>query len=82
MTETTCFNRPCWSTSAFGDSMASAAIEWAALREHLELCRDSRKRLCALRYAAERTRGFVAARFITTLMLTVLINGLAWGRLL
>ena len=79
MSATTRLSQPCWSTSAFGDSMASAAVEWAALREHLELCRDPRKWLGALRYVAERTRGFVAARFITTLMLAVLVNGLTWG---
>jgi|CXWL01.1.fsa_nt_gi hypothetical protein len=69
-------DHPRWSTSAFGDSVLAPLIEWNALREHLELCRESRQRLGALRYAAERARGFVAARLVTTLVLMALITGL------
>ena len=55
----------------------ASAIEAAALHEHLSLCRESERRLFALQCAAERMRGFVVTRFVTTLMLAALAIGAA-----
>ncbi|MEN9397034.1 MAG: hypothetical protein RLZ81_1564 [Pseudomonadota bacterium] len=67
----------CWSTSSFGGMAQPSAIEAAALHEHLALCRESERRLFALQCAAERMRGFVVTRFVTTLMLVALAIGAA-----
>ena len=45
------------------------------LREHLIHCRRSRGRLFALRGAVDRVHGFVAARFVTTVMVASLLIG-------
>jgi len=65
----------CWSTSSFGGMAQASDIEAAALHEHLTLCRKSERRLFALQCAAERMRGFVVTRFVTTLMLVALAVG-------
>lgn len=65
----------CWSTSSFGGMVVASALESASLREHLALCRESERRLFALQCAAERMRGFVATRFVTTLMLVAMAIG-------
>ncbi|MDP2368099.1 hypothetical protein [Rhodoferax sp.] len=67
----------CWSTSSFGGMPLASASESAALREHLVQCRRSERRLFALQCAAELMRGFVATRFVTTLMLVVMTIGAA-----
>lgn len=64
----------CWSTSSFGGMATASPIEFSALQEHLALCRESERRLFALQCAAERMRGFFAARCITTLMLVAVIT--------
>ena len=65
----------CRSTSSFGGMAQPSASEAAALHEHLALCRESERRLFALQCAAERMRGFVVTRFVTTLMLVALAVG-------
>ena len=67
----------CWSTSSFGGAAMASAMESAALLEHLTQCRQSERRLFALQCAAELMRGFVATRFVTTLMLVVMTIGAA-----
>ena len=79
MSEMTRVNPCCWSTSTFGGMATASPMEFSALQEHLALCRESERRLFALQCAAERMRGFFAARFITTLMLMALIT--AFGSL-
>lgn len=56
-------------------------MELSALGEHLLLCRSLSGRLFVLRCAAEAVQGFVAARFVTTLVVLLLVLGLgslAW----
>jgi len=72
---------PSWSTASFGDAAGTSPMELSALGEHLELCRSLSGRLFGLRCAAENVQGFVAARFVTTLVVLSLIIGvgsLAW----
>jgi hypothetical protein len=59
---------PSWSTASFGDTADTSPMELSALGEHLDLCKVSQGRLFALRCAAEAMNGFVAARFVTTLV--------------
>lgn len=48
-------------------------MDLEALGEHLALCKGSNRRLLALRSVAETMNGFVAARFMTTLVLAILL---------
>lgn len=73
--------RPSWSTASFGDSPGTSPMELSALGEHLDSCRGSHGRLFALQCAAHAVHGFVAARFVTTLVVLALLIGLvslAW----
>jgi hypothetical protein len=56
-------------------------VDRISVGEHLELCRSLSGRLFGLRCAAEKVHGFIAARFVTTLVVLSLIIGggsLAW----
>ena len=66
-----------WSTASFGDTADTSPMELSALGEHLDLCKGSRGRLFALQCAAETLNGFVAARFVTTLVMVALLIGVA-----
>jgi len=62
-----------WSTSSFGDSADSSPGELQALGEHLGLCRIAHGRIFRLHCAVDRLHGFVAPRFVTSLMLMLLL---------
>lgn len=66
---------PCWSTASFGDAADTSPMELSALGEHLDLCRGARGRLFALHCVAQTMHGFVAARFVTTLVVVALLIG-------
>jgi hypothetical protein len=61
----------CWSTSTFGESGNAIAKEFTVLAEHLDLCRLVRGRLFAVECGADMVRGFLAARFVTTVVLSL-----------
>ena len=65
-----------WSTASFGDSADTSPGELLVLGDHLSSCHASRGRLFSLHCAAERLHGFVAPRFVTTLLLAALLIGL------
>ncbi|MBT9494632.1 MAG: hypothetical protein IV107_20285 [Paucibacter sp.] len=62
-----------WSTSSFGDSAETSPGELQAMGEHLGLCRSNQGRSFRLRCAAETLHGFVAPRFVTSLLLALLV---------
>lgn len=62
---------PRWSTASFGDAADTSPMELSALGEHLDLCKAKHGRLLALHCVAQRLHGFVAARFVTTLVVVV-----------
>ena len=64
-----------WSTASFGKTAGTTAKELSVLHEHLVLCRRSRGRLFALRGAVEQVHGFVASRFVTTVLVAGLLIG-------
>jgi hypothetical protein len=68
---------PFWSTASFGDTTETTPMELSALGEHLNLCRGSRGRWFTLRCAAESLNSFLAARFVTTLVVVALLIGVA-----
>ncbi len=73
-------SHPLWSTASFGSDAATSPMELSALGDHFARCQGARGRMFALRCAAEATHGFVASRFVTTLVITVaLIAGVAFA---
>lgn len=64
---------PGWSTSAIGNAAVTTPHETSALGEHLRLCRVSSGRFFGLRCRAEAVHGFMAARFVTTLVTICLV---------
>jgi hypothetical protein len=67
---------PCWSTASFGETADASPKELSTLSEHLAVCRAHSPRLFALHCAVDTARDFVAARFVTTLVVAVLLAGL------
>jgi len=70
---------PFWSTASFGEAADTSPMELSALGEHLSSCKGSHGRLFALQCVAETLNGFIATRFVTTLVVaTVLIAVTSW----
>lgn len=72
-------DRPLWSTASFGDRPDTLPMELSALEEHLGTCQGARGRWFALCSAAETLNRFVAARFVTTLVVALGVSGLLIG---
>jgi hypothetical protein len=66
---------PCWSTASFGDTADTSPLELSALGEHLDLCKALTGRLFPVQCVAEGMHAFVAARFVTTLVVIALVFG-------
>jgi hypothetical protein len=64
-----------WSTSSFGEAADTSPLELAALGQHLDHCRAAPSGLSMLRYCAEKLHSFVAARFMTTVLVVTLLMG-------
>ncbi|QTN27168.1 hypothetical protein HZ993_17960 [Rhodoferax sp. AJA081-3] len=56
-----------WSTASFGGKTDTSPVELLSLGDHLGACKSPHGNLFALHCMAEATRGFLAARFMTTL---------------
>lgn len=67
-----------WSTSSFGDTADTSPMELSALGEHLSQCKGSHGRLFALQCTAQKLEGFVAGRFVTTLVVVALLIGVGF----
>lgn len=66
---------PSWSTASFGDAADTSPTDLSVLGEHLDLCKRSRGRLFALHCVGQTMHGFLAARFVTTLVVVALLTG-------
>ena len=66
---------PFWSTASFGDSTDTSPMELSALGEHLDLCKGTNDRWFALQCVGEALNGFIAPRFVTTLVVATLLIG-------
>jgi hypothetical protein len=62
-----------WATAAEGEAADTSPAELSTLGEHLALCNRARGRLAALRHVAEKMHSFVAARFITTMLVVSVV---------
>lgn len=65
--------KPRWSTASFGTSADTSPMELAALGAHLTLCQDHHARMRTMQRMAHTLHGFIAARFITTLVVLTLM---------
>jgi hypothetical protein len=66
-----------WSTTSNGGSTKTSLKELSVLGEHLRLCsKCTGGRLAVLHCYARATQGFVATRFVTTLMVLGLVIGI------
>ena len=69
---------PFWSTASFGDTTDTLPAELSELGEHMDSCKSTHGRWFALRCTGEVLNRFIAARFVTTVVVaTVLIGGAA-----
>ena len=67
--------QPRWSTTSVGDSADTKPVELSALGEHVSLCRAAGSRYGGLLRGAQAVHGVVAARFVTTLAVVVVLIG-------
>jgi len=73
------FRTSSWNTASWGGSTDTSPMELRALGEHLRVCRAPHGRLFAMRCALEHASRFASARFVTTLVvLLVLLAGAGW----
>ncbi|MBC7954596.1 MAG: hypothetical protein H7Y33_01830 [Cytophagales bacterium] len=66
---------PFWSTASFGDTADTSPMELSALGEHLDVCKGAHSRWFALQCIGEAMNGFIAARFVTTLVVATVLIG-------
>lgn len=65
-----------WSTASFGGNTDTSSIELLSLGDHLGVCSSPSGHLFALHCVVESIRGFMAARFVTTLLGVALLIGI------
>jgi len=68
---------PRWSTASFPDAPDTSPVELSSLSGHLGVCRHSRGRLFSLHCLLEAAHGFVAPRFVTSLVSLLMVVGIA-----
>jgi hypothetical protein len=68
--------RHTWCTAAHGDIAKSAGADLTALGEHMSSCPQLHRHLLSLHGATEVMNGFVATRFVSTLVVFALLIGL------
>ena len=64
---------PFWATAA--GSPDTSPNELSALGDHVGHCNGSRGRMFAMRCAADALAGFIAPRFVTTLVVVMIVFG-------
>lgn len=64
-----------WCTASRSDASKSSGTDLRALGEHLSACPQMHRHLMTLHSVAESIHGFVATRFVTTLVVVALLFG-------
>jgi len=64
-----------WSTSSFGQSVDTSPADLEALGQHHEQCAMQRGRMFALRCRTDAVGHFLAARFVTTVLVAAALVG-------
>ena len=70
--------RHTWCTTSHSDAANSSRSDLLTLGEHLSACPQVHRHLLALHGAAASAHGFVASRFVTTLVALAVLFGLAY----
>ncbi len=65
----------CWSTASNSQSTDTLPGDLSALGEHLYHCQKIHRHVLTLHCVAQSLRGFLAARFVTTVVLGVVFLG-------
>ncbi len=68
---------PSWPTATINDAADTSPMELSALGAHVDRCNGSRGRMFGLRCAVDAIHGFIAPRFVTTLIVIGLVFGVA-----
>ena len=68
---------PRWTTASLEDAADTMPMELRALGAHVSHCNGSRSRWFAARCLADSVHDFVAAKFVTTLLIAGALVGLA-----
>lgn len=64
-----------WATSSIDGAAETTPMDLSALGAHVDRCNGARERMFALRCAADALFGFLAPRFVTTLVVVVVAFG-------
>ena len=67
---------PHWSTASIPDSADTSPMELSSLGGHFDACQVSRGRWFSLQCVAEAAHGFMAPRFVTSLLTLMLVVGI------
>ena len=68
---------PFWATASINGEADTSPMELFALGAHVDRCNGSRGRMFGLRCIAAAIHGFIAPRFVTTLVVIGLVFGVA-----
>ena len=68
-------SRPFWATSSIDGAAETTPMELTALGVHVDRCNGSRGRMFAVYCAADALFGFLAPRFVTTVVVVTLVFG-------
>jgi len=72
---------PAWHTASHSDPTKSTRNDRAALGAHLTACPQLHRHLLTLQRVATSFHGFVATRFVSTLVILALLFGLGYWAL-
>jgi hypothetical protein len=66
---------PFWATASINDAADTSPMELSALGAHVDRCNGSRGRMFGLQCVADAVHGFIAPRFVTTLIVIGFVFG-------
>lgn len=66
-----------WSTASIADAPDTSPIDLTILKGHFKVCQESKGRWFDLQCLAESAHGFVAPRFVTSLVMVMVVLGIA-----
>lgn len=70
--------RHAWCTASRSDASKSSSTDLLVLGEHLSACPQLHRHLMTLHDVAESIHGFVATRFVTTLVVVAVVIGFGY----
>lgn len=68
---------PSWSTASIADAPDTSPMDMSSLSGHFDDCQDSKGRWFSLQCLAESAHGFMAPRFVTSLVTVTVVVGIA-----